>query len=269
MEHYTRCIDLSREHGFGRTEVAHLGQRGWSRVYTGDWQGAKEEVTATLEFASKVADRRAEMNARLCLCAIGFDLGGYDLIEANVERVLELARMLGARAWEPPALVSKALLLKNKGRLREAHESLVQAAEITRKMGQAFNAGRVFGALAWVMAEDTDVRQAALDEGEAALKKSSLSHNYFLFYRFAMDASLRIGDWEAVEGYAAALEDYTRDEPLWPADFFIARGRALAQFSRGARDDETHKELQRLHDEAARIGLGCALPALEEALASS
>jgi class 3 adenylate cyclase/tetratricopeptide (TPR) repeat protein len=268
LEHYTRCIDLSREHGFGRAEVAHVGQRGWSRVYSGDWQGAKEEVTAILEFASKVADRRAEMNARLCLCEIGFDLGDYDLIEANVERVLELARLLGARTWEPPALIWKAMLLKNKGRLREAHESLVQAAEITRKMGRAFNAGRVFGALVWLMAEDADVRKAALDEGEAALKKSSLSHNYFNFYRFAMDASLLIGDWEAVEGYAAALEEYTRNEPLWPTDFFIARGRALAKFGRGARDDETCEELKRLHDEAARIGLGSALPALDEALAA-
>ena len=161
-----------------------------------------------------------------------------------MERVLELARLLGARTWEPPALIWKAMLLKNKGRLREAHESLVQAAEITRKMGRAFNAGRVFGALVWLMAEDADVRKAALDEGEAALKKSSLSH------------------------YAAALEEYTRNEPLWPTDFFIARGRALAKFGRGARDDETCEELKRLHDEAARIGLGSALPALDEALAA-
>jgi class 3 adenylate cyclase/tetratricopeptide (TPR) repeat protein len=269
MEHYTRCIELSREHGFGRAEVAHLAQRCWSRVYTGDWQGAKEGAIETLEFVSKVADRRAEMSARLCLCEIGFDLGDYDLIEANVERELELARMLGARTWEPPALVWKAMLLNSKGRLDEAHATLIEGAEISRKMGQAFNSGRVFGALALVMAEDAEIRQAAVDEGSAALEKNSLSHNYFCFYRNVMESSLRIGDWDAVDHYAAALEDYTRDEPLWPTDYFIARGRALAKFGRGARDEETRNELQRLHDEATRVGLGSALPALEEALAST
>ena len=83
-----------------------------------------------------------------------------------------------------------------------------------------------------------------------------------------METKLRIGDWEAVDGYATALEDYTRDEPLWPTDYFIARGRALAKFGRGNRDDATRSELKRLRDDADRIGLGCALPALEEALAA-
>jgi hypothetical protein len=35
-------------------------------------------------------------------------------------------------------------------------------------------------------------------------------------------------DWDGVERYAAALDDYTRPEPLPWSAFFIARGRALA-----------------------------------------
>jgi tetratricopeptide (TPR) repeat protein len=268
MEHYTRCIDISREHGFGRTEVAHLAQRGWARVYTGDWQGAKEEIFAALEVVAKVADYRAEVNARLVLCETGFDLGDYVLLESNIERVLELTRATGARAWSAIGLIWKGMLLKHQGRQSEAYEALLEAAEITRDVGLAFNGGRVFGGLAWVMADDDAVREAALEEGRASLKEGSLSHNYFSFYRFGMEAKLRIGDWETVDDYASALEDYTRDEPLWPTDYFIARGRALANFGRGARDDATRKELQRLRDEADRISLGCALPALEEALST-
>jgi tetratricopeptide (TPR) repeat protein len=37
--HYSRCIELARKHGFGRIEVAHLGQRGFTRLYSGDWAG--------------------------------------------------------------------------------------------------------------------------------------------------------------------------------------------------------------------------------------
>ena len=72
-----------------------------------------------------------------------------------------------------------------------------------------------------------------------------------------------MSDWDSVERYAAALENYTSAEPLpWTA-FFITKGRALAKFGRGKRDDATMEELQHLLDEAERTGLKTALPAFE------
>ena len=82
-----------------------------------------------------------------------------------------------------------------------------------------------------------------------------------------MEACLQIEDWDAVERYAAALEDYTRPEPLPRSDFFIARGRALAAHGRGQRDSEMLGELERLSAEAGRVGFAIALPELESALA--
>ena len=76
-------------------------------------------------------------------------------------------------------------------------------------------------------------------------------------------------DWDAAERYAAALEDYTRPEPLPWADFFIARGRALTRFGRSRRDAALGAELTRLQDEAERVGLRVAPPALERALGVS
>ena len=69
-----------------------------------------------------------------------------------------------------------------------------------------------------------------------------------------------------MDRYAAALEDYTRAEPLPLSDFFIARGRALAAFGRGRRDAALAAELERLRHDADRVGLRIALPALETAL---
>jgi hypothetical protein len=94
------------------------------------------------------------------------------------------------------------------------------------------------------------------------------SHNYYYFYRYAIDASLGASDWDDVERYPAALEDDTRPEPLPWSAFFIARGRALAAFRRGSRDDATMQNLKCLRDEAERIGLKTALSALDEALAA-
>jgi uncharacterized protein HemY len=116
--------------------------------------------------------------------------------------------------------------------------------------------------------DDADERRAALAEGEAMLTAGGLvSHNYLLFYRAAIEAALNTGDWDAAERYAAALNDYTRPEPLPLIDFYIERGRALAAWGRSPRDAAAVERLERLQPEAERAGLRAALPAIEAALA--
>ena len=106
-------------------------------------------------------------------------------------------------------------------------------------------------------------------EGEALLAAGSVSHNYFFFYRAAIEAALATEDWSAAERYAAALEDYTRAEPLPLSDFVIARGRALAAWGRGERDATAVERLRGLRAHAERAGLRNALAALEAALGAS
>jgi hypothetical protein len=66
--------------------------------------------------------------------------------------------------------------------------------------------------------------------------------------------TLELGDLDEVERYAEALEDFTKSEPLLWADFFIARGRALAARARGQADPALVCELQRLRDEGLHSG---------------
>ena len=96
-----------------------------------------------------------------------------------------------------------------------------------------------------------------------------MAHNHFRFYRDGIDATLRTDEWNEAERLAAALEDFTRPEPLPWADFYVARGRALAARGRGKWDDTAKARLERLIGEAQRAGLHLALPALEAALASA
>ena len=117
--------------------------------------------------------------------------------------------------------------------------------------------------------DDQSVRQEALKEAEDILHAGCVSHNHFWFCREAIDICVETGAWNEVEHFAAALEDYTRLEPLPFSDFYIARGRALAAFGRGARDGKTISELQRLRDNALEIGLKSQLPPLERALAAA
>ncbi len=113
-----------------------------------------------------------------------------------------------------------------------------------------------------------DARQChrALAEAESILNAGSVGHNYLNFYEDAMEACLQIEDWDGVERYASALEEYTRSEPLPRSDFFIGRGRVLAAYGRGGREAATLEELRRLRAEARRIGFGAALEALDNAL---
>jgi len=131
--------------------------------------------------------------------------------------------------------------------------------------GMSFRGPAALGVLALV-SDDPELRKASLAEAEALLASGSISHNYFNFYEDGMEAALRRGEWDLVERYAQALEDYTRDEPLPRCDFFIARGRTLAAHGRGKRDEATMAELKHLYDEASRVGLKLILPSIEAAL---
>jgi hypothetical protein len=59
------------------------------------------------------------------------------------------------------------------------------------------------------------------------------------------------------------LEEYTRREPLPFAAFYIARARALGASGRNRPDPAA---LDRLRDEAERLRILVALPAIESAL---
>ena len=112
--------------------------------------------------------------------------------------------------------------------------------------------------------------QGRWEEALAALERArSYDHrSYNLIYTLG-ETYLRMRRWEEAERYAAALEDYTRQEPLSLCDFLIARARTLAAVGRGRCDAEITAELQRLRVEAERIGLTTALPALDEALGAA
>jgi tetratricopeptide (TPR) repeat protein len=193
------------------------------------------------------------------------ELGEWDRAKAHLEESQALVRRLGAWRFEAQNLTWMARIVNAEGRRSEALEMLEQALEISRGTGIAFNGPRTLGSIALVT-EDPERRRSALEEGEAILRLGAVSHNHFWFYRDAMETTLNIGDWESVERYAVALEDYTRPEPLPWCDFFIARARALAAWGRGRRDAEALSELRRLREEAERTGFIIALPALEAAL---
>jgi class 3 adenylate cyclase/tetratricopeptide (TPR) repeat protein len=263
--HFRACIELCRQHGFGRIEVASLPMAALTAFYAGEYEHALHEATSAVEATSRVGHQRAEMIAHHIVFMCQAERGEFAAARANAERAIALARQLGARRFEAEGLGFLAAVEAAHGRRTRAAHLVREALAISRETGMAYFGPCLLGWLA-LHTDDAEERRAALAEGEALLAAGSVSHNYFFFSHAAVEAALRADDWAAAVRYAAALEDYTRPEPLPWADFTIARARALAAWGRGERDAAAVERLRALYDQAQRVGLRSAAGALEAAL---
>jgi hypothetical protein len=146
-----------------------------------------------------------------------------------------------------------------------ALELLEKSWAISLETGVTQVGPTVLGALALVTTDPVR-RRDALREGQSILDRGCVSHNYFWFYRHAIEVSLEEGDWDAAERYARALEQYFHTEPVpWP-EFVVARGRALAELGRRGPSERVVAQLRQLRDDAARLGLQADLERLDAAL---
>jgi tetratricopeptide (TPR) repeat protein len=262
--YFDRCIGLARTHGFGRLEVANRPMRGIMRYYQNDLRGAVDDTLAGAAAAARVGQQRAEMVARAASGYILPDLGELEHAAEQCELALALARRLGAPRFEASSLRHLARVVAPLGGRADAVTLLEQAYAISCESGITFSGPWVLGALAMVT-EDPDTRRWALQEGERILARGCVFHNWFWFYRDAIEVSLETEAWDAVEHYASALEHFTKAEPVAWTNFFVARGRALANYGRGMRDRATLRELQHLRDEADRAGFKSVSFVLEQA----
>jgi class 3 adenylate cyclase/tetratricopeptide (TPR) repeat protein len=267
-KHFRRCVELSREYGFCGIEVANLSMVGFSRFYLNELREALENGLATIDAAAKIGHRRAELLGRMIVSWVFVQMTDVDTARKHLHEAQNLAERLGARRFEAHNLLYLTKLLRIEGRRSDALKLCEDAQAISRVTGVGF-----VGPLVWAEVarntEDQGARRQALQEGEKVLREGAVSHNHFHFYADGMDACLESKEWDEVDRYAAALEEFTRPEPLPWCDFFIRRGRTLAAYGRGNRKDSTLQELQRLRGEAKRVGLRMALPAIAAALADT
>jgi hypothetical protein len=219
--------------------------------------------------ALATGNTRAEIIAQNVLGEIAYLRGEFLGVKLHGERVYELAHRIGATLFEVFGAFSRGRCQSSEdGDSAAAFASFLEAYEISQATAESFMGPWVLGSAAKAAGRDED-RDWSLREGERILDAGAVSHNYFFFYINAMDARLDVEDWDEVRRYAAALENYTVKEPLEWSDFFIERGRALANFGLGKRDQSTIDDLKDLRDVASRVGYKSALPPIEAALADA
>jgi tetratricopeptide (TPR) repeat protein len=257
-QHFSRCAELSRASGAGRIEVANLSMVAHTQGYLNDFSAALATARTAIELAARVGHHRAEIIAHNAACNVFRSTGEFGSAKMHAERALMLARQLGAKRFEAVSLHDLAMVARAEASTAEAMDLLRRALLISRETGVSFVGPWILGHLA-VTTEDPMERQTALTEGEEILRKGAVSHNHLWFFRYAIDASLDSQDWDGAERYSAALENYTRPEPLPWANFFVRYGRAVVAHGRCCPEQETTCKLGDLLAEAERLGIGPAL----------
>jgi hypothetical protein len=144
--------------------------------------------------------------------------------------------------------------------------NLRQALVSAQGSGIAFFGPAIYGRLARALTEP-DERRRQLAQGEEIILRGCVGHNQLHFYPEAIEVSLELEDWDEADRYAAALERFTRAEPLPWSSFFLRRGQLLAAIGRGRWDAGAPGDLTGLLEHAETFGYGVAQPALRAALA--
>ena len=189
FDHFSRCVALSQQHGFGRIEVANRSMVGFSRIYLNEVPQAKEDGDAAARAATLVGQPRAELLGETMGVFACYEHGDFDLMQGYLGRTMRLARQLGARRFEAQGLEMQARVLLDTGRRAEAAEMLQEALAICREAGTQFCGPKVTSALSRAV-DDPAERAALLAEGKEMLRRGAVGHNHLWFYRDAIEALL-------------------------------------------------------------------------------
>jgi len=263
LDNFESSFALCRAHDLLHIEVRNSFMPG----VTGRYIEAQDAAIAKLQSAAELSDRihnvRVAMMARMIMGEIYIDMADFNAAEVPLREALAIARSLGNRRIELYVLYEQARNAHGRGQHGEASEILAKAIAIGRDTGIHFHGPRLF-ALQARFADDAAACHEALAEGEALVRDGANAHNVLWFYRDAIDACLKIGDADEARRHADALITFTAEEALPWADFFAARGQALADCLEGRGDDEM---LARVYAQGRDLGLLIGLPDIETAQA--
>lgn len=263
-EYFLRCLQLCRQYGYARIESANKFMLGTVRIYMNELNEALQDSLDSADTASKVGHVRAEIVSRLT--AGWILLEGLRLDEANeqIERGLQLTEQLGARRFAPFLNESKVRLLLARGQHKAAFALAKQALQETRDTGSLpFIGPWVLGALA-LASTDPAIAEKAMIQANELLDEGCVGHNYYQFYRAAIEYSLRHKKWQDALHYTQKLSDYTRDEPNPWSQLHCHWGQTLANAALNPQDKNRQADLQQLKAEAEAAGFLARAKLIEE-----
>ena len=189
----SECLDVSRQHGLRRIEVANEPMLLAAHYYLNKLQSALNEAQLAVESARKVGHTRAAIQDHIVASTAATDLGDLSTAQEHIQLCLELINRLGARRFVSRCLLSRARVALVEGQSVDAVRLLEEGMLISKETGIGYVGAAILGTLA-LAHKDVNKREQYLKEGEEILCGDCLAHNYFEFYQDAMEACLELGD---------------------------------------------------------------------------
>ena len=264
MASFRACVELSQANGFGRIESANRLLVGVTLRYLNQMAAAQVEYDTALEHARATGNQRAEIIAHMQIYELQSERDDLDAELSTISRGVAIADEIGNPRYRCYMRSHLGRALLQTGRGEEARQLLRDVREMSREIDDSFIGARVRGSLALAL-EDPGERRQALAEGEGIVEAGVLMHNVLWFRRDAIEVCLQLADWDEARRHVRALEVATENEPLPWSDFFIARGRALADAGEGRLGAGLAAEFARLIALARETDHLISLPALEAA----
>ncbi|MES9972357.1 MAG: BTAD domain-containing putative transcriptional regulator [Candidatus Thiodiazotropha sp.] len=263
QNHFQRCLALAKDGQRLPQEVGNLSMYGLTQLYASSVPDALETLHEAAKLAAEYGNLRAEMAAYMNLGLVLLFTQEIDQAVHYGQLGLTLAQQLSASRFygDNLATIGEAKVLM--GDLDEGIDYLQRAYRAALDSVPTHTAPFILGVLARVT-RDEKQRQDAIREGQRYLDQGSLSHNYLHFYQNMIEVHHHKHEAERILYYADALAEYTRDEPLPWSDFFIARGRLLAQHLGSKNDREMSLQAKQLLQTAAKTGIHTGTRALQE-----
>ncbi len=264
-DYFTQCLALCDQFGLARIEAANRFMLGTVQIYLNELDDALRDSLDSASAAHQVGHVRAEIVSRLTASWILLDQEKLDSAMQQVQQALELTEKLGAKRFEPFLNESKARILIAQNQKPKALLVAEQAMQITRAMGLKFIGPWILGTIALATSHSKQ-RDSALAEGATLLQQGCVGHNYYQFYRAAIEVSLLSANWDTAEHYANVLEAYTYQEPNPWAIFHIQWGRTLAIAGKMPHSQGLINELNILKEQAQQIGFHARVNLIDQAL---
>ncbi len=226
-DHFARCVAEAREHGAIGLALSNAPMHALTRAFCGEVRQALADCTEIAAEAARFGDPRSELLARDVESVISMFRGDHDRMRLACDRGLALARQLGTRRFEAELMSLMGHALVELGGGADAQALLRQASTLALEVARTYCGPSCLGILA-LHTTNAERARELLAQGEALLAGGCVSHNHLEFRHLAIEFNLRQTDYREARRHAAALRDYTKEEPLAWSDLVAGRAEWLA-----------------------------------------
>lgn len=262
---FGRCVEVAREVGLGRVEVANAPMLALCQMYDLDVEGMLKSADAAIALARRVGQIRPEMIAQHAVMQAAIETARFELVPPAVERAQAIVHELGALRFEPENLIFLADMQERAGELAAAAETASRAVASLRAGTSQTFVGPLVLAISARVIKDRDAAFDRMEEAESVLAGTNLAHNHVYVRREGIDLGWAWRDAAMVRRHAVALADFIGDDySPWPV-FVLQRAEALTQAIEGQRNAQWRQRVTALRRLAGERQLRIFDRALAEA----